>query len=845
MDKLLQNGFRLVAVIAITLSLVFGVTNVKAGTVNCANPCDSAALTAAITAAADGDVIEVPAGTHPLTALVTVNKDVTIHGAGAGVTIFEVTGGGAGNAHRIALTADGATLENLEISKVDELTPQNIIYVAANNVTLQGLTVHGMWNIGEDQVSRAIEAVGGKTGILFQNNTFYGLRQPGYLNTSQFDIKNNTVYGTKGWVLEGANVTFTGNTWGTGGTSNVVDIAILASTNAAYYPDLMAISALNNGAVIEDQRTTPFTLTHVWVNDDATAGGNGYKLTPLQSIQAGIDKATKGGNVIIAAGTYIENANSETDLLINKSVNLFGAGKDLNQTIVRMNDGKTSGLEINGTDAVISINRMGFLPQDSSENAPEYGIMFGAEQTFASVLINEVVVQGTDVANLVTFETGTFGQFTIEDSDFTLGGNMGIDLAGPFDYLNIARSAVTDNGNTTEITGGGLNMPEATIKKLDIFESDFSRNVQLGIYAGEIHNANFSRIKVNGTLGDSETAGLTVWVEDKTADHISISSSEFLNNSYAGIQLVSSDDPLVAGTPLINDLTIVSNRFAGNSGPAIHRWFGGVQTDIKVHHNSILTPAAGVAIQNDDEVDTNGILAENNWFGCNAGPNQPGCGAVVGTVDADPWLVLKPVVASTNVEAGSSMEFTANLNFNSDDVDTSLALRGTFPNGVSVGFTADTNAVDPASALTADGLAKTNYIAGSTLLADQVCATLDNEEQCVSLTVVNAAPVGVNDTYNMNQMETLTVPAATGVLANDTDGNNDPLTAVLVSGPTHGVLTLNADGSFVYTPSRYWSGTDTFTYKANDGTNDSAVVMVTITVAEKYSEYIFMPLVNR
>ena len=839
MDKLLQNGFRLVAVIAITLSLVFGVTNVKADTVNCAAVCDSAALTAAIAAAVDGDVIEVPAGTHPLTALVTVDKDVTIHGAGPGVTIFEVTGGGAGNAHRISITADGATLENLEISKIDELTPQNIIYVAANNVTLQGLTVHGMWNIGEDQVSRAIEAVGGKTGILFQNNTFYGLRQPGYLNTSQFDIKNNTVYGTKGWVLEGANVTFEGNTWGTGGDSNVVDIAILSVTNAAYYPDLMAISALNNNAVIEDQRTTPFTLTHVWVNDDATAGGNGYKLTPLQSIQAGIDKATKGGNVIIAAGTYNENANLDTNLVINKSVNLLGAGKD--QTIVRMSDGKISGLEINGTDAEVSINRMGFLPQVGSVDAPEYGILFGGEvSSFASLLVNEVAVQGAAVANMMLMGTSTYGQVTIEDSDFTLGGNMGVELIGPFDYLNIARTNITDNGNATSNTGGGLYMPDATIASLDIYDSEFSRNVQFGVLAGEITKANFSRIKANGTLGGVDTAGLTIFVEDTSASNISIASSEFLDNSNAGIQLISSGD-----SALIDDLTIVSNRFAGNQGPAIHRWSGGTQKDIKVHHNSIVTPVDGVAIQNDDEVDTHAILAENNWFGCNAGPNQPGCGAVLGTVDANPWLVLKPVVASTNVPANSSVEITANLNFNSDDVDTTVPNRGYFPNGVSVGFTADTNTVDPASALTADGVAKTNYIAGSTLLADQVCATLDNETACINLEVVNAAPVGVNDTYNMNQMETLTVPAATGVLANDTDGNNDPFTAVLVSGPTNGVLTLNADGSFVYTASRYWSGTDTFTYKANDGTNDSAVVTVTITVAEMYNSYIFMPLINR
>ena len=61
------------------------------------------------------------------------------------------------------------------------------------------------------------------------------------------------------------------------------------------------------------------------------------------------------------------------------------------------------------------------------------------------------------------------------------------------------------------------------------------------------------------------------------------------------------------------------------------------------------------------------------------------------------------------------------------------------------------------------------------------------------------------------------VPAP-GVLGNDTDVEGDPLTAIKVSDPLHGTLTLNADGSFTYTPNGNFNGNDSFTYKANDGT---------------------------
>lgn len=92
-----------------------------------------------------------------------------------------------------------------------------------------------------------------------------------------------------------------------------------------------------------------------------------------------------------------------------------------------------------------------------------------------------------------------------------------------------------------------------------------------------------------------------------------------------------------------------------------------------------------------------------------------------------------------------------------------------------------------------------------------------------------APPVADNDIYSVDEDNTLTV-AALGVLDGDTDPEGDPLTAVLDTGPSNGTLTLNANGSFTYTPNTDFNGTDTFTYHANDGTNDSNVATVTITV---------------
>ena len=59
-----------------------------------------------------------------------------------------------------------------------------------------------------------------------------------------------------------------------------------------------------------------------------------------------------------------------------------------------------------------------------------------------------------------------------------------------------------------------------------------------------------------------------------------------------------------------------------------------------------------------------------------------------------------------------------------------------------------------------------------------------------------------------------------------TDTENDALTFTVAAPPAHGTLSLNADGSFSYTPAANFNGSDSFSYKANDGTTNSAAATV-------------------
>jgi VCBS repeat-containing protein len=95
---------------------------------------------------------------------------------------------------------------------------------------------------------------------------------------------------------------------------------------------------------------------------------------------------------------------------------------------------------------------------------------------------------------------------------------------------------------------------------------------------------------------------------------------------------------------------------------------------------------------------------------------------------------------------------------------------------------------------------------------------------------INDAPTAVKDAYTADANAKLTIAAAKGVLSNDTDPDSARLQALLVTGPAHGKLTLNRDGSFVYTPDKNYVGTDTFRYKASDGSAAGNTVTVTLNV---------------
>ncbi len=77
---------------------------------------------------------------------------------------------------------------------------------------------------------------------------------------------------------------------------------------------------------------------------------------------------------------------------------------------------------------------------------------------------------------------------------------------------------------------------------------------------------------------------------------------------------------------------------------------------------------------------------------------------------------------------------------------------------------------------------------------------------------------------------TLQIPASTGVLANDFDVEHDTLSVISKTNPSHGTVTVAANGGLTYTPTTNYTGADSFRYTISDGKGKTATATVNINV---------------
>ncbi len=102
-----------------------------------------------------------------------------------------------------------------------------------------------------------------------------------------------------------------------------------------------------------------------------------------------------------------------------------------------------------------------------------------------------------------------------------------------------------------------------------------------------------------------------------------------------------------------------------------------------------------------------------------------------------------------------------------------------------------------------------------------------------AIAVTNNPPLGTEDRYEVHHGTKLSVAATVGLLRNDRDVDGDALMAAVVSQPSHGVVAVSTNGSFVYQPSAGYVGIDQFAYRISDGFVTSQPVTVVVDVMNR------------
>ena len=389
-----------------------------------------------------------------------------------------------------------------------------------------------------------------------------------------------------------------------------------------------------------------------------------------------------------------------------------------------------------------------------------------------TLIVSNVTLSG----NSVSGDGGAIrNQGTLTVCDSTITGNSAGGAGGGIfnDDGKLTLANTTVMGNSADDGGGLWNNAEATV-----INSTFSNNSAEsggGIFNNGNMDGNNSLAIVGSTLFDNSASfyggGITSF-----GNHLSILNSTLSNNIGGefggGIYNVS------------NNLTITNSTLTGNKNYFLYQPGSGIynrQSDSVVTLNNTVVAANGY----DPDIYTTGSLlsGSNNFIGFvgdDIGLVNGVDGNVVGTSspidpqlgplqdNGGPTLTHAPLAGSPLLDAG-----------------------------------------DPAKAV---------ELSGFPLTTDQ--RGLSREFGAVDIGAVESQPLGVpianSDAFELAKDHSLTM-GREDLLTNDTSTDGSPLSIQIASNPRHGTLVENLDGTFTYTPSEDFWGTDFFSYQAVNG----------------------------
>ena len=418
--------------------------------------------------------------------------------------------------------------------------------------------------------------------------------------------------------------------------------------------------------------------------------------------------------------------------------------------------------------------------------------------------------------------------------DGALTFNAPPDFEAPTDANGDNIYAVTvqanpSNGGTISPSGPNVTMTETSqggFKILDFFYSS-STGAEFTNYKLNVQSSTGADLQdpIRAARSDQDGDTLDTWMN--TVDSLfGINTASYIFNAYNPASLGSGAPPVQQISWSVFD-TAAGDTNTFDAGPP----YGFVNAPF--HLARILVSPSGMGTAQFTAFDTS-FAGVGTVFNFSYGYPVPEPRTQNVNVTVTPINDNNPVFISSN---------TASVAENTTAVKTVTATDADLP-AQTVAFTIVGGADQAKFRITTDGVLSfatapnyeaptdanldNNYVV--TVQASDGNGGLTSQTIDVTVTPVNDAPAASPHAYSTTENQTLTI-GAPGVLVAATDVDSPMLTALLVNGPTHGTLTLNANGAFIYCPAATYSGHDSFTYKVNDGQLDSNDAMVDLTIA--------------
>ena len=352
-----------------------------------------------------------------------------------------------------------------------------------------------------------------------------------------------------------------------------------------------------------------------------------------------------------------------------------------------------NGVSISSTDLHIVLSSVDVTGAGAQPDIAQNGI----------VVSSAIVPQGSPAGTLPTGDriTGTIAGSEVKDH-LCNQASCGPDplTQSQSSGISLIDSDVGVTGNTIQNNDNGLRLRSAFLARAGT--SDVSGN----------------------TIAGNRFAGVYA-----TAGSATLTSNHIAGPGDAGVRA----GAFLQGGQFLPTLSLIANTLTGTDGIHLFRNNSSSASPVvSAARNRIAGNAAGV-----NNTTPGTVGAENNWWGCSAGPGSADCDATAGTVDSDPRLVLGVSASPATIETGgASSAIAASVRRNSaGDLQPSP-----FFAAVPAAFAATLGTIAPGTAPLSDGLASATLTSGAQAGTSTVTATLDNQPATTDVEFVQPAP---------------------------------------------------------------------------------------------------------